>query len=420
MKLMNRNFVLVVIGQIISLFGNAVLRFALPLFLLDETGSSAVFGVVMACSFIPMVLLSPVGGLLADRINKRNIMVILDFTTAMLTVLFLIGTSRVSTVVLVTVVMMVLSGIQSIYQPSVQASMPVLQKPENLMTANAIINQISSLAGLLGPVIGGIVYGVWGLVPVVVVSCICFFVSAVMELFIQIPYQRRKMEGSIATTVKKDFGDSLTFIKLEQPVIKSVVIIIALFNLFLTSLIIIGVPVIIKINLGLSSQLYGYAQGVGAAGGLAGGILTGIFANRLKIQKSWKLLLITAFALFPMALVLMMDTPSNLAYLAVTVSYGVMMAIATMFSVQMLAFLQAVVPNHLVGKVISMAMAVSMCAQPVGQAMYGVLFDKLGKSPYLIILGAIFVTVAIVIASKHIFGHIPDRAAVSRKESVIA
>ena len=83
----NRDFTLVVIGQIISLFGNAILRFALPLYLLRKTGSSTVFGIVTAVSFIPMVVLSIIGGILADRVNKRNIMVTLDFSTALLVVI---------------------------------------------------------------------------------------------------------------------------------------------------------------------------------------------------------------------------------------------------------------------------------------------------------------------------------------------
>ena len=57
-----RDFVLVVLGQIISIFGNTVLRFALPLYLLSETGSAALFGVVTAIAFIPMIILSPIGG----------------------------------------------------------------------------------------------------------------------------------------------------------------------------------------------------------------------------------------------------------------------------------------------------------------------------------------------------------------------
>ncbi|MDD3368175.1 MAG: hypothetical protein PHP50_04690 [Lachnospiraceae bacterium] len=57
---------MVVIGQIISLFENAVLRFALPLYLLNQTHSAALFGMVSACSFIPMIMLPPIGGIVAD------------------------------------------------------------------------------------------------------------------------------------------------------------------------------------------------------------------------------------------------------------------------------------------------------------------------------------------------------------------
>ena len=86
--LFTRDFSLVVIGQIISLFGNAILHFALPLYLLRETGSIALFGVVNACSFLPMILMGPIGGTAADRVNKRSIMVALDFLTAGLTVCY--------------------------------------------------------------------------------------------------------------------------------------------------------------------------------------------------------------------------------------------------------------------------------------------------------------------------------------------
>ena len=78
----SKDFIMVVIGQIISLFGNAALRFALPLYLLNQTGSSALYGTVTACAFLPSIAMSPIGGIVADRVNKRNIMVALDFLTA--------------------------------------------------------------------------------------------------------------------------------------------------------------------------------------------------------------------------------------------------------------------------------------------------------------------------------------------------
>ena len=80
--LFSRSFTLMLVGQIVSLLGNALLRFALSLYILDLTGSASVFGGVLAASMLPTILLSPVGGVLADRIPRQRIMYILDFLTA--------------------------------------------------------------------------------------------------------------------------------------------------------------------------------------------------------------------------------------------------------------------------------------------------------------------------------------------------
>lgn len=145
-----KDFWLVVAGQIISLFGNAVMRFALPIHLLNVTGSAALLGIVSGFAFLPLAVMSPIGGLIADRVNKRNIMVFLDFFTSGLTVLFLILYGRVSLTGLVLVMLFMLYGISGAYQPSVQASIPALVETDHVMSANAVINMISSLSGLLG------------------------------------------------------------------------------------------------------------------------------------------------------------------------------------------------------------------------------------------------------------------------------
>ena len=170
----SKDFTLVVIGQIISLFGNAVIRFALPLYLLNLTGSSALYGTVTACAFIPAVLLSPVGGIVADRVNKRNIMVILDFFTAAVILIFTLLMDSVPIVLLMAVTMMIFYGIAGAYQPSVQASIPALVAKEHFMAANSVINTVSSFASFTGPVLGGVLYSAYGLRPILWVFMGCF------------------------------------------------------------------------------------------------------------------------------------------------------------------------------------------------------------------------------------------------------
>lgn len=246
----NRNFTMVVLGQIISLFGNAILRFALPLYLLNETGSAALFGVVSACAFIPMVVLGPIGGILADRINKRNIMVMLDFLTAVLAVLVVVLLGKMNLVVLLLCALFVLYGISGTYQPAVQASIPALLSGEQIMQGNAVINLVSSFAGLLGPVIGGVLFGFYGIMPILYVSILCFLASAVMEIFIQIPYEKKEATGNIFAIGLGDFKESIRYMSKEQPLILEFSFAIAAVNMVLSALIIIGLPVLVTQRIG--------------------------------------------------------------------------------------------------------------------------------------------------------------------------
>ncbi len=79
----------------------------------------------------------------------------------------------VDIVPLMAVTMMVLYGIQGAYQPAVKASVPILVDTGHLMQANSLIDVISSLANMAGPVIGGILFSVVGLVPILYVSAGC-------------------------------------------------------------------------------------------------------------------------------------------------------------------------------------------------------------------------------------------------------
>ncbi|RYD04882.1 hypothetical protein N752_11900 [Desulforamulus aquiferis] len=121
-----------------------------------------------------MILLFPIGGILADRINKRNIMVVLDFSTALLISFFYLLVGKMNIIPLMAITMMLLYGIQGAYQPAVKASVPVLVGSEHIMKANSIIDMINSVASMAGPVIGGLLFSIFGLSPILVLSIGCF------------------------------------------------------------------------------------------------------------------------------------------------------------------------------------------------------------------------------------------------------
>lgn len=406
-KLFTKDFTLVVLGQIISLFGNATIRFALPLYLLNQTGSAALYGMVTACAFIPAILLSPVGGILADRVNKKNIMVVLDFFTAVVILAVSLLLGKVDLVLLQTSALMLLYGIAGAYQPSVQASIPMLASQENYMAANSIINTISSFASLVGPVLGGIVYSAYGLRPVLWVCIVCFFLSAVMEIFIKMPFEKPEPSGNLWDTIKADFGESVRFIRQEKPVIGKALLVVCGINLFLSAMIIVGMPYLVTEVLDLeaheANRLFGYAQGALAAGGLTGGICAGVFAGKLSIKKTGNLLVACAAPVFPIGLSLLFFESGMVNYLVLTGCSFLVMVCSTVFSVQMMSFIQTETPQNLLGKVIAVILTICMCAQPLGNAFYGVMFGACKGFEYVVVLFAGVVTLGIVVCARKIF-----------------
>ncbi|MEK3886598.1 MFS transporter [Bacillus sp. FSL K6-3431] len=399
-SLFKKDFTLLIIGQIISLFGNSILRFSLSLYILDETGSAGAFGGVLAVSMLPTILLSPFGGVLADRVNRRNIMVGLDVITSLVCLLFLtqIGSNQI--VFLVAGVMIVLSIIQSMYQPAVQSSVPILVDSYHLLQANGIVVQMNALANFLGPILGGMLYGFLDLKVIVIISAIAFFISAVLEGFIRIPFTKQASNGKIINTVIMDLKQAITFIGKDNPVLFKILLLVAAINLFFSSMIMIGLPYLIKVKLGLSSQLYGIAEGFLAIGSIGAGLFIGLMAKKFSIHNSYIFILLGGILLLPIALVSGLQIQPMIAYVVICVSTFLCIASVGIFTIFAQTFIQTETPNAMLGKVSAVVSTIVMCSYPIGQSLYGVLFDFLSGHVYIIVLFAIFVEVLLGFLTK--------------------
>ena len=375
--LLNRSFVSVIFAQIASLFGDAVLRFALPLYVLNQTGSAALMGAVSACAWIPYIVLTPIGGVAADRVNKRRIMAALDILLAATCAAFLALDGVIDLVGLCICALIVLYAAQSVYQPTVQAAVPFIVPRDGIVRATAIVSQISALSGLVGPVLGGLLFGLFGIEPVVFVSGAAFAVSAVLIVtVVRIPRDAIERSGvGVVRTVANDIVESFAFLRHERTVILKVIFLVAGINVTLTAFILIGAPVVITQILGLPNQYMGFAEGALALGG------------RLRLSRAPLFLLVAALGLLPIAVVLGVPMDAMLAYGIVVAGLFASMACATMFSIQAISFVQLETPGHLVGKVIALTMSLANCAQPVGQLIYGGLFDALRGNLVPVALG---------------------------------
>lgn len=402
-----RNFNLMVLGQIISLFGANILRFALSLYVLDITGRADVFATIFAISSIPGIFLSPIGGAIADRANRRNLMVIFDFTSSAI-VLFLflsILNGNISTL-FIGVIMTLLSIISTMYQPTVQASIPVLSEPENLVKANGIVNGVMSLAGLAGPVIGGILYNMLGLHTLVILSCISFFLSAVMEIFIQMPHTKQEKTGPILSVITGDMKKGFSYVLKQNPFILKVMVFAAVLNMLMTPLFIIGSPFILRITLATNDFVYGLSMGIIQFSSILGALLIGKFEKQLRKDNiHWWLAIIASFML-PMALGM---TPFILSFgfvpaFTLYMGFSIPVLMCTqMISIFALTIIQKETPNHLLGKVMAIVMAAAQIAAPLGQLAYGKLFEVFKDNAYIPIAIACICCLLFTFVAKKMF-----------------
>lgn len=394
-----RVFAVLAVAQVVSLFGNAVLRFALPLYVLNITGSSTAMGAVTACAWVPYIVLAPIGGVLADRVRKRRIMAALDTVMAAVCAVYLLLRGEADIVALSVMVLVVLYAVQSVYQPTVQASVPVLVGHDGIQRATAIVSQISMLASLVGPVLGGLMFGTFGIEPVVTVSGALFVASALLiAMAVRVPFAPLPRDGGVLRTVADDLLQALSFLREGRPVIFKTILLATAFNLVMSSFIVIGAPVVVTQVLGLSNQLMGFAEGALALGGLAGGIAAGTLTGKLDLRRSPLVLALGACTLLFVAAAVALPMPAMAAYALVVLGLFCTMACCSLFSVLAVSFVQKQTPANLIGKVMALVMGLSNCASPIGQLMYGWLLDAFRGMVPLLVVCVVAVSLALAAA----------------------
>jgi len=400
-RLWNRDFSLLVFGQIISLFGNMIISFALPIYVLDISGSAALFGVVSGVPYISLLLLTPIGGIIADRLRKQRIMFWLDASTTTLIVLYLIASGLTTSVIPIIIVkLLALNAIQGMYIPAVQSSVPVLIPTEKLTSGNAVVGVVNSLSSMIGLAVAGVMYSRFGLTPILIVSAICFLITAFMDLLIRIPYEKQDSSGGILNIVKGDISQSFRFITKEKPILLKSVVMFFFLILLLTSILLIGVPVLIKRHLLLDMEFVGISQSIMMVGGLVGGIIAGALGSKLNMRNSLMIIALGSIIIVAMGVTIIAQMPAFTAYIVLTATSALLFMTIQIFNIAAITFVQTETPTQLIGKVMSLIMILPFLAQGIGQVFYGALFELLENKPWVIAFATAIMVAAIALLSR--------------------
>lgn len=385
-KLFTKNFTLLILGQLISLFGNFILKLALSMYVLEVTGSAAIFAGILSAATIPTILLSPLGGILADRADRRNIMVALDALTGVSVLCAALFLSESNAIAVISTLLIILSILGAFETPTVQACIPTMLQGDNIMKGNAVVNQVASLSYLIAPMLGGVLYAMLGLKPVMYASVVCFFITALFECFIKLSYQRTQSQGGVLQIVKQDFLSSMRYISKEQTSISKMLLLTAFSRFFVMGITIVGLPFLVRTVLGFNAKYYGAAESALAVATILGSIAAGVLAEKLKIHKLSVLLASLGIFIIPAGIIFFLPVNAMIKYGVTVVSFCGMQAVISIFSIFAVSLIQQRTPNHLIGKVMAYTSTVTLCVQPIGQIVYGFLFDRFYSTVYFVLI----------------------------------
>ncbi len=395
-KFLTKNFVLLIAGQASSLFGNFILRLALSMYVLEETGSAAVFAGILSAAVIPTILLSPFGGILADRLNRRNMMVALDVLAGLSVFAAAVSLNKNNALAVIGVLLVVLSILGAFETPTVQACVPQMQKGDNILKGNAVINQVASLSYLAGPMAGGVLYAAFGLKPVMLASVACFFLTALLECFIKLEQSGHGFDipdgkgsgqsAGIWSGIREDFSVSVRFLVKEQPDILYMLLLAAFSRFFVMGVTLVGFPYLIRNVLGLGAGHYGAAESSLAVAMILGSIAAGVLAGKLKTRKLSLVLASVGFFMIPAGLAFLFPFSVSTKYLIQIGAFCGVQASISLFSIFAVSLIQQRTPDKLLGKIMAVTSALTMCAQPLGQMAYGFLFDIVSGAVFLVLI----------------------------------
>jgi MFS family permease len=396
-RLWNRNFSLLAAGQVMSLFGNMVVTTVLPFHILSISGSAFLYGLAMGLPVFSLIIMTPIGGIMADRVRKHRLMLWLDISVTAIIVGYLLFSGFFAQAAPIIIVkLLAFNAIQAMYMATTAASIPFLAPPDKLATGNAVIMVINMLSMTGGMAVAGILYDRLGLLPILIGCAVCFAVTAIADLFIRIPHNKQETAGNVIQIVKGDLSAAVRFALKEKPAISACIVPVFLLELVFGSMFVIGVPVLVTVHLGMSMTHVGIALAVMMFGGVAGGIVAGALGARLTISRGLVFIIFGILLSVPMGLVFLFEVPATAAYAVIMASGAAFLFCAKVLSVAVMTYIQGETPPQMMGKILSVLMVIPFIGQSIGYPLQGRLFELFNETPWHVIFGAAVLMLVVV------------------------
>ncbi len=363
-------------GQAFSLFGSALVQFALVWWLTQKTGSATVLATSALFATLPQILLGPFAGTFVDRASRRWIMIIADsliaLATAVLILLFWLGKVEVWHVY---VILLLRSAGGAFHYPAMQASTSLMVPREHLARVAGANQTLNGVMNIIAPPTGAVLIGLLPMQQVLMVDIFTAVLAVGPLLFIAVPQPVREEtdagQAQPRASFLEDFREGLRYV-VAWPGLLAILIMATSINFLLTPAGSLS-PLLVTKHFGLGAMQLGWLDSFFGAGVIAGGLVLSAWGGfRRRIATS--LLGITGLGVGVLVVGL---APANLYAMALggMLLLGIMNPIA---NGPLSAVLQSTVRPDMQGRVMSLTMSLAIAMTPLSLLVAGPVSDWLG------------------------------------------
>ncbi len=381
-----REFRLFWFGQMISLTGTWVQSVAQQWLVLKLTGSAFKLGLVTTVQFTPLLILSLLGGVVADRMTKRDLLLITQVVSLLLAVglgtLVHTGTVQYWHVL---VFAGLLGTVNAFYTPVRQAFVPELVGKDALLNAVALNSTIFNAARVIGPAIGGILVAALGLSLNFYLNALSY-VAVIVGLLLIKP--RRPKPEARSASVWSDLGEGLAYLR-DAPVVLTLLLLVGITSLFALNFTVL-LPLLAQYVLHVGSSGYGFLMASTGLGSLCGAIFLSFFTRR---EYARRLVYVGICCL----------TLSEIALgfsrlMAVSVGLLVLTGLSqTLFATTANTRILTLTPRYLQGRVMSVYSLMFLGVTPFGSLLAGWVAERYGSPAALVMGGAITLVLTAIV-----------------------
>ena len=366
-----RGFTIIWFGQLISLLGTGMTRFALTIWAYQETGSATTLALVAFFSFGPVVLLSPVAGALVDRWNRKVVVMISDLAAGTTTILLLLLYTTGNLQIWHLYVMGALAGAFESFQfPAFSAAMTMMLRKEQYGRANGMMSVAEAASSIIAPLLAGLLLTIIGIGGVMTIDVITFVFAVTAVLITYIPQPEVTDVGRQARNSlwrESLFGFHYIW---ARPSLLGMHMMFFLANLFGGYSAVLLVPLILA-RTGNNELILGTVQSAFGIGGLVGGIALSVWGGPKTKVHGVLLGMVGNFLLGSLVL-----------GIGQTLSFWLVGAFFTMFFIPVLngsnqAIWQAKVAPDVQGRVFATRRLIAQITGPLAMLTAGPLADQL-------------------------------------------